>query len=389
MIMKRILLSLGWMMGVITASAQNFQMTIKAGSSPNSVRAVIRPANTMANVQMSSAQVTILVPVSIGVPRPVASIKTNYITGMGYVSFLSVESTPAPESSSFYVYQFDGVGGPTVPFLTFNANTEYDLLEIQFANRPDVVTQVRVAQLPNGGVAGDAPGQYNFYLAMGGVDVVNQSNQFYGASSSNDGNGYAGYSFAALNGVVLPVRLLDFQVTRQNNDALIQWKVSEDGENERFELERSLDGVNFLKIADVPKKVGNGTKTYEFTDLNLRSHNKPVIHYRVKDVDYSGRFSYTKIIPIRLDLKGAIALYPNPAKDGFYVSIPYQNPDGSRVQLQLINKAGQVLETKQITKTMATNYYFNVNPAYTSGDYTLRIFEEQTLVDTKKVVVVR
>ena len=383
--MKNISLFLLLGLFAIKSQAQNFQMTIKPSSTASSIRAVIRPGITINNAQISSAQVTVLIPASVGEPRPTAVIKNNPITGLGYLLFTSTETTP---DGTYFVYEFDGVGNATVPATNYIAGTEYDLLEIQFTNRPDVSSQVRLAQLPNGGTSGESPGNYNFFLALNGVDVVNQTAPFYGSISSNDGQGYAGYSFAALNNVVLPVNWLKFTAVRQGNDVMLNWDVADERNTDRYEVEVSPNGVDFAPFATKQRTSGSGSKNYNHLDKQVGRYNSKILHYRIKQYDLDGKFSYSPIKTVRLDVKGETSLFPNPAKEGFTLTIPYLNPNQDKVQLHLVNPLGQVVDRKDITRLAAVNYYYNLQSSLiTSGEYLLKIFEDGQLTETKRVLI--
>lgn len=384
--MKKIIL-FGLMAFVgLSSFSQTLQASLGAGSLPTRVKVYVKPSASQTPCTISTLQFNVGVATTV-TPKPSMSIVSTTLSG---VTWVVTEAT----EGGYYNFNITTAASP-IQFNT-TADTEVEIMEVQFSGGPVNPNNVALVTLPDGGMG--ASSGNSLFLSTGSLRSIG-NNLYYNRGSVTVNNQFSydenlvvpgtTTSTATIGGVILPVRMLSFDVFKQNNDALIKWEVTDDQENDHFEIERSLDGVNFIKIEEVRKKPGNGNKAYDAIDRNVRALNKPVVHYRIKDVDVNGRYSYTKIIPIRYDLKGQIALYPNPAKDGFYVAIPYQNPDQSRVQLQLINKAGQVLETKQITKTMATNYYYNLNPAYASGDYTLRIFEEQNLVDTKKIVVVR
>lgn len=115
--------------------------------------------------------------------------------------------------------------------------------------------------------------------------------------------------------VKLPVRLVSFEGKSESNQTKLTWKTSSESSNKGFEIERSADARSFQKIGFAD---GNGdTKeinTYHFTDLN------PLVrgYYRLKQLDYDGKFEYSKIIEVKGD--GAnVKVYPNPA--GEYLTI--------------------------------------------------------------------
>ncbi|MDR6803580.1 Leucine-rich repeat (LRR) protein [Dyadobacter sp. BE34] len=116
--------------------------------------------------------------------------------------------------------------------------------------------------------------------------------------------------------VKLPVALVSFAGKSESNQTKLTWKTTSETDNKGFEIERSADARSFAKIGFVD---GNGdTKeinTYHFTDVS------PLVRgfYRLKQLDYDGKFEYSKIIEVKGD--GAIVkVYPNPAEDYLTIS---------------------------------------------------------------------
>ena len=360
------------------SATAKFQGRIKPGSAPNSIIVAIRSNETFTG-NVSNFQFTIQTPLEF--PAVVATIKSNpfatYLPTTGYQTENSIE----------YGYKNFLFGGTTVgsPNYTFTNGVEVDILEIAFSNGPTTpIYPVRLAQLPGGG----ATTQKNFYIEINGFDNTNEAAMFYGSSFTNDVQGYAGYSFSALTSVALPVRWLNFSVVRQASDALISWTVDNDLDNEKYVVERSLDGVNYNVIGEVSKRLGNGSKKYSYLDAGITSLGKKIIYYRVKSVELNGKYSYTDTRNVRLDVKGDISLFPNPATDGFTLNIPYLNPNQDKIQLQLVSAIGQIIDRRDITRQAATSYYYNLTSSLiTSGDYLLKIYEDGQLTETKRVLI--
>jgi hypothetical protein len=110
--------------------------------------------------------------------------------------------------------------------------------------------------------------------------------------------------------VKLPVTLVSFEGKSENNQTKLTWKTASETDNKGFEIERSADTRNFEKIGFVD---GSGdtkeNQFYHFTDLNPITMG----YYRLKQLDYDGKFEYSKVIAVRAG-KEAINIYPNPAQ---------------------------------------------------------------------------
>ena len=120
------------------------------------------------------------------------------------------------------------------------------------------------------------------------------------------------------------VKMTSFKASLLNSkNALLTWDTESELENDRFEIERSEDGIQFINRGKV---TGNGSTafshSYNFTDeINTSA---AVLYYRLKIVDKDGKYSYTRIIALRI--KGLISIdnfnvYPNPFISDIKISL--------------------------------------------------------------------
>lgn len=207
-------------------------------------------------------------------------------------------------------------------------------------------------------------------------------------------NQFTGSAFS-----LLPATLSDFSVTKQGNtNASLVWTTTFEQNVDRFELERSNnENSNWSKFAEVAAKGNSNTPTnYTYTDYNVYDGNlaSKVVFYRIKSIDIDGR---AKIFPVRslrfsaLGGKG-IGIYPNPAKDGFTVNIPLPapTPPTNKIKLNLVNQAGQLIHAREISASVASNYYYDIKtPGVIAGEYMLQIIMDGELLETKKIIVQR
>ena len=116
----------------------------------------------------------------------------------------------------------------------------------------------------------------------------------------------------------LPVTLVSFEAIKKDKDAYIVWRTATETNTNKFEIERSIDGIIFNTVGQL-KAAGNSTTntSYQFTDNNVGSHlTSPVVYYRFKQWDLDGRFTYSPVRSINFNNKNnAVSVYPNPAKN--------------------------------------------------------------------------
>lgn len=97
----------------------------------------------------------------------------------------------------------------------------------------------------------------------------------------------------------LPVCMNSFKGNLLNNTATLNWSTSSESNNKGFEIERSNNGIDFETIGFVAG-AGNSNKliNYSFVDGNV---NAPINYYRLKQIDFDGKFSYSETLTLNSD----------------------------------------------------------------------------------------
>ena len=112
----------------------------------------------------------------------------------------------------------------------------------------------------------------------------------------------------------LPVELTDFEVKRGPNAVYATWATASEHNSQRFVLERSLDGKQFIETGTL-QAAGTSTtlRKYSLTDNQLPV-NSTTLYYRLRQVDTDGSFRYSPVRSIVLPASAArLLLFPNPA----------------------------------------------------------------------------
>ncbi len=139
-------------------------------------------------------------------------------------------------------------------------------------------------------------------------------------------NGYAltgmtGFSSFTLNGAsqsntVLPIELLRFVAQAKDNRFIqLQWTTATERNNKGFEVQRSLDGINFSSIAWIEGQGDSySNQYYSFDDRMVQAGS--MYYYRLKQIDFDGTFSFSPISNAIIDgtNSGTLAIYPVPSQ---------------------------------------------------------------------------
>ncbi len=147
--------------------------------------------------------------------------------------------------------------------------------------------------------------------------------------------------------LLLPVELSLFTAVPIGTQAAIKWRTESETNNAGFEIERSEDGKNYRPIAWVD---GHGTtleaQEYLFDDKNLRTGK--TYYYRLKQVDFDGKFDYSKVVSVTLSSGQSVVgeFYPNPAPAGF-ASIDFNTEEPGEWTAAIFDVAGKAVRSEQ------------------------------------------
>jgi len=122
------------------------------------------------------------------------------------------------------------------------------------------------------------------------------------------------FTFASPSGVnPLPIELLTFSGNPTVNGNQITWSTATETNNDYFDLERSIDGIEFMKITTV-NGAGNSTSVKNYDHLDAKPF-AGINYYRLKQVDNNGEYSYYTVIALNnvSEENKAVQVYPNPS----------------------------------------------------------------------------
>jgi CshA-type fibril repeat protein len=140
---------------------------------------------------------------------------------------------------------------------------------------------------------------------------------------------------------ILPVELVYFTGSIIEDAAVLTWLTASELNNSGFEIEHSMNGIDFESIGWVN---GNGSSniphTYGYKDQNL---SLGVNYYRLKQIDYDGKVSYSQIISLEYKTNLKVSIYPVPALNILNVNINLK--DLNKVQLTIVDVSGRRIRT--------------------------------------------
>lgn len=134
------------------------------------------------------------------------------------------------------------------------------------------------------------------------------------AKSMNTGN--AGFYFSHAKTSALPIDLLNFDVSSvENNYVNLYWRTASEINNDFFNIERSINGVDWEIVKDIDG-AGNSSSMLNYSTKDYNPYSG-ISYYRLKQTDFDGQFSYSKIRSVNSGKieDSKIEIYPIPAND--------------------------------------------------------------------------
>jgi len=97
--------------------------------------------------------------------------------------------------------------------------------------------------------------------------------------------------------IVLPVRWLSFTGKPITKAIQLNWSVASEENNHRYEVERSIDAINFQKVGTV-LATSNSNHKEDYTFVDDADLNAVKIFYRLRQVGVDGAQSYSSIVSV-------------------------------------------------------------------------------------------
>ncbi|MDF2193387.1 T9SS type A sorting domain-containing protein [Paraflavitalea sp. CAU 1676] len=139
----------------------------------------------------------------------------------------------------------------------------------------------------------------------------------------------------------LPITLVNFKAQKQGDSKVyLSWRAESQSNFKEFILERSTDGVRFSAVATIEGKEGLSADYSYLDDIGAQAASR--LYYRLKQVDNDGRFEYSRILNVILNIAGiTIRVAPNPARD--YVTINITADRKLPVAIHVVDNLGRLL----------------------------------------------
>lgn len=201
-----------------------------------------------------------------------------------------------------------------------------------------------------------------------------------GVTSFSGGGGGA----IAIPTIILPVTWLYFNGETDTKVNYLNWATESEQNSSVFNIQRSVDGVNFETIGSVAAQ-GNSTTTHHYT-FDDENPFKGINYYRLALVDLDGSVTYSKTIQLVIPEDNlGYTFYPNPTYD--VVNYQYEASSKEPLELEIIDVYGRTLMTQKVTTEIGLNKIPVNLSDYPVGSYLVRVKHlNSSNVHTTKVI---
>jgi hypothetical protein len=185
-------------------------------------------------------------------------------------------------------------------------------------------------------------------------------------------NGFSSFG-AGIPGAlgVLPIKLLSFTGKLQNENVKLNWSTSFEQNSRGFEIEKSIDGINFRKIGFVAGACNsNTTRSYSFIDPQRAVEFN---YYRLKLVDIDNKLDYSDVVLVKNTFgKQDVYLAGNPITNN--INIQFAKKPNGKVAVSIYDmKGSRVYEVMYNNYTQTSLQINTTNKLLAHGVYSVKV----------------
>jgi hypothetical protein len=192
------------------------------------------------------------------------------------------------------------------------------------------------------------------------------------------GPGNTSSGFTTINNTPLSIQFKEFTVEAQGNCMVnISWKTSVEMNTEKFQVERSPDGIAFKSIGEL-KATATTEQTNEFNFVDRQPANNHNF-YRIRQITNDGKSSgVSNVESVKMNCAtDAISVYPNPTEGVVYIK-----GLTDKGTVRVFNAVGQLVLEKELQNSIEG---INMN-SLADGFYQIHIMKgDESIFNTKLI----
>ncbi len=184
------------------------------------------------------------------------------------------------------------------------------------------------------------------------------------------------------NTAPLSESLLNFMLEEKDSEIKIHWSTSANDKIKSFNVERSINGVDFVTVTTVPVDLDlKENDEYTYTDKTKTTNG--IVYYRLRQTFNNGKFISHSLAAIKIDNEKSFAIErisPIPFDKTF--DLTYYLPSSGRVWLQINDENGKMIDTQSFEAPKGKNVHvYKTDKVIESGTYTVNL-----MFNDKKII---
>ena len=265
---------------------------------------------------------------------------TSYASGQTYPLTLTVTNTTSGiVQAGFQIVATNGSSGAQIG--TFSTPTG-----TQLAGSGRLIQQY--PQSLNS--SGSASWSFNWTAPSSGAPANVVFYYVAVAGNGTDGSGNDYVHSGNSNLVVLGVELTAFNaVVQKNNQVKIDWQTASEKDNIHFVIERKTSNLPFFQDISTIKGHGTSTTSHSYSYTDDASDAQEVAYYRLRQEDFNGKVSYSKVVSVALRTDFKVKIYPSIVKNGDILTVETGDFSDKTMTIEVVNMAGQTVEIEKKT----------------------------------------
>ncbi|RYY44080.1 MAG: T9SS type A sorting domain-containing protein, partial [Chitinophagaceae bacterium] len=191
-----------------------------------------------------------------------------------------------------------------------------------------------------------------------------------GTITSEPFNSFSDFVLANVVAGPLPVSLLSFTGRWNNDKPVLNWRVENEINLSRYEIERGSTPNSFTRIG-VVNAFNLASAAYQFNDEQSIG---TMVFYRLKMIDINGEYRYSNIIQLEraaISKDKIISISPNPFQS--HITVQYQSRANQSLGLQLFDSKGRLVKQFSLNVVEGVNQLHIEASALAAGTYILHL----------------
>jgi hypothetical protein len=165
---------------------------------------------------------------------------------------------------------------------------------------------------------------------------------------------------------LLPSKIVSFTGIRKNAVNVLNWKVEEEANVSRYEVQYSTDNSKFETVGSAQAlNASSGKNEYRFEHNNALPQTA---FYRLKIVDRDGASEFSDVVRINVDnVPAGYKVYPNPTTGLVNVTVPVSKQ--TIINYRIVDMSGKVVVSQQVSLRPGVQQFTADMTSLSPGNY--------------------